>query len=191
MSMLTVSVEEGLWGTWLEPVMAPNGYHVTGLRVRYEDPQGSHADDTALNGLKMECTHFPGLSNSPAQSPGGGANSVQVLTVAEGNWGSWKPVVRIPHGYYIVAISVRFEGNQGSEGDDTCMNGIRLKCRHYHGADIQVVSVWEGNWGVWKPDVLVPEGYYIVGFQCRVEKPQGANQDDTAMNGIRMLLKPA
>jgi len=178
MSFLTLSVFEGAFGLWGSPVLAPVGCHVTGLSVRYEDPIGS-GDDTALNGLKMEVSPYPGLGAHPHPD---------IITVDNGYWGTWKPLVRVPPGYYIIGMSVRNEAGQGS-GDDTCMNGIRLVCKQCSGTHIQNVSVWDGNWGDWSPDVMVPSGYYIAGFRCRVEPPQGGG-DDTAMNGIRMLLRP-
>jgi hypothetical protein len=178
MSYLTLSVFEGTFGSWGSPVLADAGCHVTGLSVRYESPIGS-GDDTALNGLKMETSPFPGL----------GSNSEpEVLTVDNGYWGTWRPMVHVPPGFYIIGMSVRNEAGQGG-GDDTCMNGIRLICKKCNGPTIQQVTVWEGNWGDWGADVMVPSGYYIAGFRCRVEPPQG-NGDDTAMNGIRMLLRP-
>ena len=63
MSYLTLSVFEGTFGSWGSPVLADAGCHVTGLSVRYESPIGS-GDDTALNGLKMETSPFPGLGSN-------------------------------------------------------------------------------------------------------------------------------
>jgi hypothetical protein len=177
MSFLTLSVFEGTFGNWGTPVLGPIGTHATGLQVRYEDPIGS-GDDTALNGLKMQLAPFPGLNVN---------YDPEILTVDNGYWGSWKHLVQVPAGFYIIGMSVRNESGQGN-GDDTCLNGIRMVCKRCNGPQIQNVMVWQGNWGDWTPDIMVPAGYYIAGFQCRVEPPQGSG-DDTAMNGLRMLLR--
>lgn len=193
MAELVLDVLDSPFGTWRASVTGPQGSHVTGLAVRYENPVGGGTnDDTALNGLRMEVSSFPpppGPGQSPSQSP------PQAILVNEGYWGTWRNMVRVPNGYYIVGISVRNEAGQGpgvSGGhDDTGLNGIRLKLRQCHGTGLQSLTIWEGDWGDWTPDTLVPEGYCIVGFQPKIEAPQGGgNNDDMAMTGLRILLRP-
>ncbi len=55
----------------------------------------------------------------------GGATDV---SVEEGGWGTWKPdYIMCPEGSYVCGLQTRFEGSQGN-GDDTALNGIRMKC---------------------------------------------------------------
>ena len=51
-----VLVHEGDWGTWRSFKTCPAGTYVCGLNIKYEAPTGG--DDTALNGIKMQCCKF-------------------------------------------------------------------------------------------------------------------------------------
>lgn len=74
------------------------------------------ADDTAMNGLKINCIK-PKSTNLPS-----------TRTVYEGVWGDWKGWQIANDGYLFYAVQMRFEGNQGS-GDDTAMNGVMFKAK--------------------------------------------------------------
>jgi hypothetical protein len=50
------------------------------------------------------------------------------LTPGDGFWGDWWGWHECPIGSYVAAINVRIEWDQGG-GDDTAMNGIRVRCR--------------------------------------------------------------
>ena len=57
----------------------------------------------------------------------GSPEEVAELRPGDGFWGSWGAWATCPAGSYVCAAQVRIEGDQGW-GDDTAMNGIRLKC---------------------------------------------------------------
>lgn len=51
------TVYGGKWGNWKGMKHCPKDHYVCGLEVRFEDDQGG-GDDTAMNGLKMDCCRF-------------------------------------------------------------------------------------------------------------------------------------
>ena len=51
----SVLVWQGKWGNWENLQMCPQNYYTCGLQTRFEPDQGFYADDTALNGMKMQC----------------------------------------------------------------------------------------------------------------------------------------
>jgi hypothetical protein len=57
----------------------------------------------------------------------GSWQEIQELHPGDGLWGDWYGWHTCPPGTYVGAIRVRFEWDQGG-GDDTAMNGIRVKC---------------------------------------------------------------
>jgi len=48
-------------------------------------------------------------------------------TVENGYWGGWKGMKTCPDNTYVCGLETRVEGKQGG-GDDTAMNGIKMKC---------------------------------------------------------------
>ncbi len=51
--------------------------------------------------------------------------------------------------------------------------------------DKVVQTVHAGFWGDWESEVEIPDGYYILGMRTRFE-PFKPDQDDTALNGLRI-----
>lgn len=84
----------GLWGDWKGWAMCPTGYFVNGFQVRFEKSRGD-GDDTALNGLKIQCINLQ--------------FSKSVVTVYEGNWGDWQDWIIIQNSNeFINGYNIRF-----------------------------------------------------------------------------------
>lgn len=110
-----VSSHNGFWGGWGATASCKNANSgaptnfLDGARLRVEPSQGS-GDDTGANDATFSC------SQGDVINPGGGRG-----------FGSWSNDAICPADSAVCGISVRTEDPQGS-GDDTAMNGMRLKC---------------------------------------------------------------
>lgn len=68
--------------------------YINGGQVRFEGNQG-RGDDTALNGLKISCKNIRN-------------NKEQLLTVYEGDWGEWMPMLK-KNNLYVVGAQCRYQ----------------------------------------------------------------------------------
>ena len=103
---------DGIWGTWGAAVScsATNNF-LSSARMRVEPNLGSNRDDTAANDIEFGC------SGGGSISAGNGAP-----------WGAWTSWNYCPAGSAVCGLSIRVEANQGSNRDDTTMNGLELYC---------------------------------------------------------------
>lgn len=111
----TVSSHDGLWGGWGSTrycsnarSWAPSNF-ISGARIRIESSQGG-GDDTAANDVTFLCR------DGDTINPGNGRAI-----------GSWSSYAECPSASLVCGVTARIEDPRGS-GDDTAMNGIRLKC---------------------------------------------------------------
>ena len=68
--------------------------------------------------------------------------------IYEGLWGDWQLKAMCDSGSYIIGGQVRFEGQQ-RDGDDTALNGLRIRCKNPTTGQINDKLVSEGYWGDW------------------------------------------
>lgn len=111
-----VELNPGIWGSWKSNVMCDQDFYITGAQVKLETARGS-GDDTVMNGLRIRCKNIK-LDT---------ANRTKNLEY--GGWGDWQSWVEYSSSY-VCGGQVRFESDQGS-GDDTALNGLRLKFCKY------------------------------------------------------------
>jgi len=108
------------------------------------------------------------------------------MAVYDGVWGGWKGWQYGSAGMYACGAQIRYEGKQGTFGDDTAANGLKLT---FCDLDIwntqEEVTIYNGRWGSWKERKMCPDGKYIVGARVRFEDADGAD-DDTALNGLEI-----
>lgn len=97
-----------------------------------------------------------------------------------GNWGLWGPVEMCPPKTHVIGFQSKLEPDQGSN-DDTCLNGIIAIC-----SDKSTISSTIGPWGNWGSISYCELSSKVIGFQIKVEAPQGSG-DDTATNAVRFL----
>lgn len=102
----------GMWGTWGTAVSCsgPTNF-IKSARMKIEPNLGSNRDDTAANDIEFGCYYGGSIS------AGNGAP-----------WGTWTDWNYCPAGSAACGLSIRVEANQGTNRDDTAMNGLRLYC---------------------------------------------------------------
>lgn len=88
----------------------PYGKYIGRVRVRYESPQGAF-DDTAINGMEVECHDITG-------------QNWQRVMIHSGYWGGWTPW-RGYHSKHVIGANIRFEFMK-SGADNTGLNGLKL-----------------------------------------------------------------
>jgi hypothetical protein len=101
---------------------------VTADRVDTETLMATHADAGDLKANRVDTIELEAQALSAEHIRLlGSPEEVEELRPGDGYWGSWGAWATCPAGSYVCAAQVRIEGKQGG-GDDTAMNGIRLKC---------------------------------------------------------------
>ncbi|KAG2429565.1 hypothetical protein HXX76_010800 [Chlamydomonas incerta] len=105
-----LDVEEGNWGDWQSGGLCSSGKYMTAARIKIEPYQGPDGDDTAANSIEFRCSDSA------------------VITSGSGNYGSWGSWVSCPTNQYICGLQVKMEQPQGTDKDDTAMNGLRFYC---------------------------------------------------------------
>lgn len=164
----TVTVTGGNWGTWDSCARyCPEGSFAYGLSLKSEASVGID-DDTALNGIKLNCNNRTS-----------GAWTANV-TSSIGAWGSWQAVAMCPSiDAPLSSGNMLLESSKGI-GDDTSANRIQTTCTN----GTVVTPAAQTNWGTWRGKVSCPVGTGVCGLRTRVEASQGAD-DDTALNGLQ------
>ena len=122
---------------------------------------------------------------SSAERPG-----TEDKMIYAGRWGGWKPWGGDDTGgFYVCGAQLKFEDSQGSDGDDTAANGLKLRycfLDNWHNRREDVV-IHHGNWGTWKDEMkMCGFNQYVDGAQVRFEDPLGSDGDDTALNGLKI-----
>jgi hypothetical protein len=165
----TVQVHGGFWGSYSSCMSyCPAGSYTYTVFAKSESSQGA-GDDTALNGVKLQC----------ADLRTGAATGV--ITSKTGGWGSWgsgASVNPLLTGNPFTTARMRMEGPIA--GDNTAANAIQMTALSGNTA----TPGGQRGWGDWQLfTTRCPIGTAICGINTRVEGSQGLG-DDTALNGI-------
>ena len=133
-------------------------------------------DDTALNGVTLECYNLDNEKILRINKEGhfSGATADSDVCSYNGKDSS----------SFITGARLRSEAPQTSDGDDTGSNSIEMKC----GAGATIRTAFDGYYGDWSDWVSCPDGMAIDGMNVQIEPP--VEGDDTAMNGIKFSCSP-
>ena len=110
-----ITSTKGFWGSWSTPqYCSGTDDPVVAFQMRIEPLQ--HAgDDTVANDVDLYCK-----------------TSGKLEIDAQTAWGEWTNRLSCPSGQAVNGIQTRVESRQGN-GDDTALNGVRLRCASYEG----------------------------------------------------------
>ncbi|MCU0294412.1 MAG: RICIN domain-containing protein, partial [Thermoanaerobaculaceae bacterium] len=160
-----VTVYDGVWGEWKGIQLCPDDGFVQGYRMRVE-ANGSSGDNTALNGIELDCLSTLGVHSTIG---------------FQGLWGTWGAWASCPTGKLAVGGQEKFEDNRGSS-NDSAANSLKLRCQD--GTEIEPPN--GADRGTWKTWGVCPTGQAVCGMEVRSEDNQGEGGDDTALNGVRL-----
>merc|ERR1712243_393435 len=171
-SNLEVIEFPGNWGNWGKEEFCPDGDYVFGIRLKVE-PHRRSFDDTALNGIELECRHLYSTATT------------KTIHSSVGPWGNWYGWEKCSSSDGPVrGFQVRFE-NHHSHLDDTALNEVKMECNN--GKWLAPYS--PTHYGDWKPILRCPSGTAAIGVETRLEPHQSHGGDDTALNGIRLFCQ--
>ena len=142
--------------------MCTAGKHVVAFQLKTEKDQGGNKDDTALNGIKLQCADI-----------GSGRDDSSIHSKV-GDWGDWGAEYRCPSGSALTGFRLRGEKDQG-RGDDTAANNLMGFCRSSTTQEETDSITGDGlSWGDWSARRDCPRGYAICGIKTQVEDSQGS-----------------
>ncbi|KAM4631530.1 vitelline membrane outer layer protein 1 homolog [Discoglossus pictus] len=163
-SVSVISVPNGgKWGEWGPIEFCPAGYISSGFMLKVESP--TLVDDTALNGIGLECRKME-------------VAETIVVKSKVGQFGKWTKSIWCQGGY-LASFTLKVERPM-KIGDNTAANNIKFRCSNG--------SILEGNgtkWGEYD-SWSEPCVYGICGIQTKVEPPRGI-KDDTSLNDVRFM----
>ena len=173
--MLQSEETDGEWGEWGDVEECPEGQYVYGYALRSEEYYGMSGDDTALNAVKLYC----------AEQPGAHDDTSTFITSTEGEWGDYSAAwfcngIENP----VTGFVMKSEAPLGY-ADDTAANKLDFFCRDGE----RISADTSSDFGDWLSEHYCPEGQAIAGIQTRVQSPQGADVDDTSLNGVRFICR--
>lgn len=106
--------------------------------------------------------------------------------MGEGPWGSWEACYHYcPEGSFAYGLRLKSEPSLGSGGDDTALNGVKLRCWNPStGAFVREEAAAESPWGEYL-DYAECSAWSepLAGGQMRIEASQGGG-DDTSANEL-------
>lgn len=118
--------------------------------------------------------------NFPAAQPG---EIIAVIGPFGGPWGEWRSQEMCPHGTFAFGFAHQVEGKQGS-GDDTALNGIRLRCGSYPDpgqTTAGLATSGTGIWGDWS-EFRSCEDDFVTAVTMRIEDWQKEGDDTAAVD---------
>jgi len=153
--------------TWANIEWCKKGSWADSIKVKMSHQQGG-GDDTALNGIKLQCRKKSGSRSN-------------LIMSKSGPQGSWTSSEECKGNNFINAINFRFEGM--NKEDSTGGNGLDFQCSDGNGYTGTSNDGFTGDWSGYQN---CPDDSYVCGVQTKV-KDYRKKWDNTALNAIRFF----
>ncbi|XP_077200342.1 vitelline membrane outer layer protein 1-like [Paroedura picta] len=158
----TLTVNNGLaWGKWGPEQFCPRGY-ATGFWLKVEPFQGSLADSTSLNGIRLQCSDGSTITSSVV------------------HYSHWTARQSCKSGY-LTSFSLRVTPYRWI-WDDTAANNIKFKCSD--GTEVEGSGHPWGAYGAWSQSC---QKGGICGIQTRVEVHGPNVKDHTGLEDVKFF----
>ncbi|XP_037783586.1 vitelline membrane outer layer protein 1 homolog [Penaeus monodon] len=167
----------GHWGTWHPWFYCSPGSYMHAVRIKFDDYYSS-PDAVGVTHLEVFCKYPDGTSANNA------VNGVTDFTPT----GSWLTYQECPSGTWIKAWEQSVTPALGSSTDDDALNNLVFHCSSdLNGRSGRGTSL-PGTGGTRYPLSLgeCPFSSVACGVSLRVEKYQGPNGDDSAVNDVHL-----
>jgi len=170
--------KEDLHSVWGNTEWCKKGSWADSIKVKMAPYQGG-GDDTALNGIKLQCRRKSGSRSN-------------MISSKFGPQGSWTTSEECKGNHFVNAINFRFEGmkkktsgkNENVDKEDSSGgNGLDFQCSDGNGYTGTSNDGFTGDWSGYQK---CPAGSYVCGVQTKV-KEYRKQWDNTALNTIRFF----
>merc|ERR1711971_789871 len=170
------------WGDWGDKSFCPDNSWAQGYQLKVESDQGGLDDDTALDGVRLECFDSKGVYTGSVESAPQYTHSGEWMSKLYCTSNSFLDGIRLrsEEGYY-KKNKMYIESDKANTRslDETAANNIDMHCINKN--TLSGNGMFWGEWTDWK---YCPTGTAVCGLKTKVQEYSGSFTDDTALNEI-------
>merc|ERR1711971_1505922 len=170
------------WGDWGEKSFCPDNSWAQGYQLKVESDQGGLDDDTALDGVRLECFDSKGVYTGSVESTPQYTHSGEWMSKLYCTSNSFLDGIRLrsEEGYYKKnRMYIESDKANTRSLDETAANNIDMHCINKN--TLSGNGMFWGEWTDWK---YCPTGTAVCGLKTKVQEYSGSFTDDTAPNEI-------
>merc|ERR1711971_991618 len=170
------------WGDWGDKSFCPDNSWAQGYQLKVESDQGGLDDDTALDGVRLECFDSKGVYTGSVESTPQYTHSGEWMSKLYCTSNSFLDGIRLrsEEGYYKKnRMYIESDKANTRSLDETAANNIDMHCINKN--TLSGNGMFWGEWTDWK---YCPTGTAVCGLKTKVQEYSGSFTDDTALNEI-------
>merc|ERR1711976_910539 len=159
----------------------PDNSWAQGFQLKVESDQGGLDDDTALDGVRLECYDAKGVYTGSVESSPDYDHSGEWMSKQYCTSNSFLDGIRLrsEEGYRKNKMYIETDKTNTKSLDETAANNIDMHCINKN--TLSGNGMFWGEWTDWK---YCPTGTAVCGMKTKVQEYSGAFTDDTALNEI-------